>query len=90
MISSDDVTFTRLAVTPEQMVELAPPTAPAKETDKRAFEGETCQAEAIAPDDLAAIIRTALAERIDPGAYDAVLGRERAIRDDLAGRLETR
>ena len=86
MISSDDVTFTRLAVTPEQMVELAPPTAPAKETDKRAFEGETCQAEAIAPDDLAGIIREAIDERLDRDAYAEVLDREQAIRASLKQR----
>ena len=49
-----EVTFTRLAVIPAQIEALALPTAPAKATDNRAFEGETCQAEAIAPDDLAA------------------------------------
>ena len=82
-----DVTFTRLAVTPEQMIELALPTAPAKATDNRAFEGETCQAEAIAPDDLARIIQEAIDERLDLDAYADVLGREQAIREDLAGRL---
>ena len=46
-----DVTFTRLAVTPDQIEALALPTAPPKATDNRAFEGETCQAEAIPPDD---------------------------------------
>jgi hypothetical protein len=43
-------TFTRLAVTPEQIDRYDLPTAPAKDTDKRAFSGATCQAEALAPD----------------------------------------
>src|SRR5262245_65644102 len=38
-------TFTRLAVTPQQMVEYRLPTAPPKVPDNRAFSGETCQAE---------------------------------------------
>lgn len=41
------VTFTRLAVTPEQINALDLPTAPAKATDRRAFAGATCQAEAM-------------------------------------------
>ena len=45
-------------MTPEQIEAMALPTAPAKAADKRAFEGETCQAEAIAPDDLAGITST--------------------------------
>ena len=60
-----EITFTRLAVTPDQIEAMALPTAPAKATDNRAFEGETCQAEAIAPDAPAAIVRDALDERID-------------------------
>ena len=81
------VTFTRLAVTPEQMIELALPTAPAKASDNRAFAGETCQAEAIAPDELADMVRNAVAERFDEDAYDEVLERELVIRADLEGRL---
>ena len=69
------------------MIELALPTAPAKASDNRAFAGETCQAEAIAPDELADIVRNAVAERLDEDAYDEVLERELAIREDLEGRL---
>ena len=83
-----DVTFTRLAVTPEQIEELALPTAPPKATDKRAFRGVTCQAEAIAPDELAAIVGSAIRVRLDDEAFNAVLERELAIRDDLKRRLE--
>ena len=83
-----DVTFTRLAVTPEQIAELALPTAPAKGGDGRAFAGETCQAEAIAPDELADIIQEAIDGRLDLDAYNDVLDRERSIRASLKRRLK--
>ena len=77
-----DIRFTRLAVTPEQVAELGLPTAPPKEKDKRSFDGnETTQAEAIPPDVLAQIITDAIIERLDHGAYAAVLAREASIRD---------
>jgi hypothetical protein len=78
------VTFTRLAVTPEQIAEYGLPTAPPKETDRRAFQGQTCQAEAFAPDVLAGILRQALEERIDRRTLDRVLKRERSVRRELA------
>jgi hypothetical protein len=80
-------TFTRLAVTPEQIAGYGLATAPPKSTDRRAFHGQTCQAEAIAPDDLANILRTAIEERIDPRAYATVLRRERVARRELVSRL---
>ena len=82
-----EVAFTRLAVTPEQIEALALPTAPPKATDNRAFDGETCQAEAIAPDVLAEIIQDAIDERLDLDTFNDVLDRERAIPDSLKGRL---
>jgi hypothetical protein len=72
--------FTRLAVTPEQIEELSLPTAPAKETDRRSFEGETTQVEAIPPDILVEIIRNAIASRIDEAAYEAVLAEENRVK----------
>src|SRR5262249_40064947 len=56
-------TFTRLAVTPEQIEEHELPTAPPKEGRKRAF-GQTCQAEALPPDVLANVLRTAIEARV--------------------------
>jgi hypothetical protein len=44
-----------------------------KPTDNRSFEGDTCQAEAIPPDELARIVREAIAARVDDLAYEAVL-----------------
>jgi hypothetical protein len=83
------VLFTRLAVTPAQIVELGLPTAPPKETDRRSFEGDTVQAEAIPPDVLAQIVADAIHERLDRAAYQSVLVRERRIRRDLSERLRS-
>ena len=42
----------------------------------------------IAPDDLARIIQQAIDDRLDREAYEDVLNREQAIRDDLEERLQ--
>jgi hypothetical protein len=80
--------FTRLAVTRDQVTTLGLPTAPPKVTDRRAFDGDTVQAEAIAPDVLAQIVSSAIDSRIDPAVLDAVLAREKHIRDHLCRRLD--
>jgi hypothetical protein len=82
-----DINFVRLAVTPDQVDALSLPTAPAKPSDNRAFHGETCQAEAIAPDVLAAMLREAIENRIDADAYAAVLEREAVARDQIVRAL---
>jgi hypothetical protein len=82
-----EVTFTRLAVTSAQIAQYGLETAPPKATDKRAFRGRTCQAEALAPDVLASILREAIEARIDGRAYARVLARERRVRRDLLNRL---
>jgi hypothetical protein len=83
--------FTRdlggVAVTPAQVIEFDLPTAPPKPTDRRAFNGETCQAEALAPDVLASILRDAIEARIDRRAFNRVLRREREVRRELTARL---
>ena len=63
------------------------PTAPPKATDRRAFAGETCQAEALPPDTLANILRTAIEERVDQRVLDRVLHPERRIRRELSERF---
>ena len=78
-----DATFTRLAVTPQQIQRYRLPTAPPKATDNRAFHGQTCQAEALAPDVLAGILRSAIEERLDQHAYARVLRREQRERRKL-------
>jgi hypothetical protein len=82
-----EATFTRLAVTPEQIAAYDLPTAPPKEGDRRAFSGATCQAEALAPGVLAAILRDAIEARIDRRALNRVLRRERTVQRELIERL---
>jgi hypothetical protein len=85
-----EVTFTRLAVTPDQIVAYRLPTAPPKQTDNRAFTGQTCQAEALAPSDLADIIRSAIEDRVDQDVLDRVLRREKRERGKLLRILPVR
>jgi hypothetical protein len=84
-----DVEFSRLAVTPRQITKLRLATAPPKATDRRAFKGETCQAEAIPPDVLAGILREAIEARIDHEALARVFQHEKRVRSELVKRLTT-
>ena len=77
------VNFSRLAVTPGQIERLGLVTAPPKVSDRRAFTGETCQAEAIPPDLLATILDDAIEARIDQSALKRVLEREKRTRREL-------
>ncbi len=85
---SGSVQFTRLAVTPKQISDLDLPTSPPKPTDRRSFDGETVQAEAIPPDVLVQIVTDAIADRFDNAAYQRVLGREDRIRTRLIKSIE--
>jgi hypothetical protein len=85
--SSRPVQFSRLAVTPQQITDLRLPTAPPKPSDNRAFRGQTCQAEAIAPDVLADILRRAIESRIDRAAYQRILEKEERERAEVIQRL---
>ena len=80
--------FTRLAVTAEQARDLKLPTAPPKPTDKRAFAGQTVQAEAIPPDVLAEIVRDAIVSRQDGKIREDLLREESEARHDLLEFLE--
>jgi hypothetical protein len=72
-------------VTPAQVTRLRLPTAPPKPTDNRAYGGSsTCQAEAIAPDEMARIVRE---ERYDMGVFHALLEEEEAEREQLIARF---
>jgi hypothetical protein len=84
-----NVKFTRLAVTPAQITAYGLETAPKKKSDKRVFSGRTCQAEALAPDVLANILRTAIEQRIDRRVYEQVLRREKKARRELLKQLST-
>mgnify|MGYP001109815484 CR=1 FL=1 len=77
--------FSRLAVTPEQIANLALPSAPPKKTDRRAFDADfTVQCEAIPPDVLTGILRTAIEGRRCPDTTDTVLEQEQHDRAELA------
>jgi hypothetical protein len=78
-----EIRFTRLAVTPAQIIELSLSTAPPKPTDRRSFTGETVQCEAIAPDVLAQMIQSAIGDRFVAAAYASVCEKEDTARNTL-------
>jgi hypothetical protein len=83
-----DIKFTRLDVTPAQIRDLGLPTAPPKRTDRRRFEGETTQCEAIPARQLRQIVIDAIQDRLNLGEYQAQLERESVIRDRLTPKFE--
>jgi hypothetical protein len=79
-----DVEFVRVAVTPEQMRELALPSVPPNPNDNRGRGiTETWQAEALDPNDLARILEDAILARFDLAIYHAVLDEEERRRREL-------
>lgn len=89
MIEEDcEFIYHRVALTEEQVEEYALPTAPPKSSDRRTrnWIGETCQAEAMAPDDLAEILDASILNYIDMDVHRNVLeveGRDKAELLDL-------
>lgn len=86
------VEFQRIAVTPEQIVELDLPTRPTKGTDTRAsgFVGESVEVDAIPASMLRSIVRAAIEQHIDPDALrltQVVEQSEREVLTSLAGDL---
>jgi hypothetical protein len=61
-------TFRRVALTADQIERYDLPTAPPKGSDSRSasWEGDTCQLEALEPEDLRAILEVEVAEWLDP------------------------
>ena len=80
--------FERVALTPEQVTAYGLPTAPPKRTDKRRFEGETTQAEALPPDVLAAIVDDAIRTRLDLATLARVEAVEATERAELLDALD--
>lgn len=80
-----DVVFERLAVTPEQIVELGLPTRPTKKSDSRAkgFVGESVEVDAIAPTILRQIVEDAIVQHIDAEAFRITQIAEESERDVL-------
>lgn len=83
-----DAEFIRLAVTPDHIARYDLPTAPPKETDRRAFTGETVQAEAIPPDVLARILQDAIGDYLDMDIYRQAVEIERKERRALVAWLK--
>ncbi|MEH6375883.1 hypothetical protein V7793_16325 [Streptomyces sp. KLMMK] len=84
-----DVTFERLAVTEQQVADHHLPTAPPKVTDRRSFPGRsTTQAEALPPDVLADVLRSAVEAHRDPDVEAALLVREDEQRREIIERLQ--
>jgi hypothetical protein len=77
-----DVHFERLAVTPEQIVEMGLPTRPTKPSDSRAakFAGESVEVDAIRPAVLRQIVRDAIEQHIDVDALRVTRVAEREER----------
>jgi hypothetical protein len=86
--NDNKVTFTRLAVTPAQIKRYGLPTSPPN--PKHLSFGPTCEAEALAPDELATILRTAITDRLDDRAYNRALAAERRAHRTVLARLDGR
>ncbi|GGZ42768.1 hypothetical protein [Streptomyces poonensis] len=81
--------FERLAVTEQQIADHQLPTAPAKPTDRRSFAGtSTTQAEALPPDVITHVLRTAIEAHRDLDVLAAVLEREEEQRREIIERLQ--
>lgn len=83
-----DAEFIRLAVIPDHIARYGLPTAPPKETDRRAFTGQTVQAEALPPDVLASILQDAINAHLDMGVYRQAVETEAAERAALVAWLK--
>jgi hypothetical protein len=88
-LGGEEVVFTRLAVTLDQIRQYRLPTAPRKPGDTRAFRGDTCQAEALTPDVMNAILRKAIEERTNMAQLQRVLREEKRVRRELAADIDT-
>jgi hypothetical protein len=62
-----DVKFRRIALTADQVEQFDLPTAPAKESDSRSttWDGETCQLEAMPPDQISELLEEAITDFLD-------------------------
>lgn len=79
------VEFKRVCLTTDQVQEYSLPTAPAKlsDTRSRSWEGETCQLEALAPDQIADLLDTAIRETVDIDRMNANIRLAEAERRQL-------
>ena len=82
LLASQEIIPVRVALTAEQVARHGLPTAPAKASDSRSrrWDGETCQLEALAPSDLARIVRGAIVAYLDEDVLDHQLHQEQQDR----------
>lgn len=85
-----DMTFTRVAVTPQQIADLSLPTRPTKRSDSRAksFKGESVEVDAIEPDTLRDLCRAAIVSHVDYEMLERMRAVEEAERSTLSGIIE--
>jgi hypothetical protein len=79
-----DITFLRVAVTPEQIEELCLPSRPTKRegnSHAKGFEGESVELDAIPPAELRRLVRECIERHIDPRALEITKIAERSERD---------
>lgn len=86
-VDGGSVAFERVAVTPAQIERFDLETSPAKVTDRRSFDGETVQAEALPPDLLIDLIREAIDRHTDAEIVEQLVEAEQADREHLASIL---
>lgn len=81
-----DLTFSRIAVVPDQIESLGLQTRPTKKTDSRAktFEGESVEVDAIDPDMLREMCRYCITQHLDSDLLQRTHEVEQAERDTLA------
>lgn len=87
---SADLTFERLAVTPEQIERLRLPTRPTKRSDSRSasFDGESVEVDAIPPGVLRQIVRDAIEQHVDQRRLEltrSVEQSERSVLQEIRG-----
>lgn len=89
-IEGPELIAKRVALTEAQVEEHELPTAPPKSTDSRSASwiGETCQAEAMPPDLLAATVRDAIEAELDLPVLEALREEEEAERTELIEKIE--
>lgn len=82
---SADVTFERIAVTPEQIVQYQLPTRPTKKSDSRAkkFDGDSVEVDALPARVLRQVVEDTIVQRIDTDAWDTTRQAEQAERERL-------
>ncbi len=82
---SVDLTFERVAVTEEQIVQLSLPTRPTKDSDSRAknFQGDSVELDAIPPDELRTIARHYIERHVDQHQLKELRNIEAEARESL-------